>query len=59
MLFSTAVNAEVIAKPVILVISFLTSFIFVLRIVFVAKLLILRVLFYYIHFFLTTLFLTL
>ena len=39
-LFSTAVNAKVVAKPVILGISFLTSFIFVLRIVLLAKLLI-------------------
>ena len=39
-LFSTAVNAEVVAKPVILGISFLTSFIFVLRLLLVAKLLI-------------------
>ena len=39
-LFSTAVNAEVVAKPLILGISVLTSFIFVLRIVLVAKLLI-------------------
>ena len=39
-LFSTAVNAEVVAKPLILRISFLTSFIFVLRIGLVAKLLV-------------------
>ena len=39
-LFSTAVNAEVGAKPVILGISFLTSSIFVLRLLLVAKLLI-------------------
>ena len=39
-LFSTAVNVEVVAKPLILGISVLTSFIFVLRIVLVAKLLI-------------------
>ena len=39
-LFSTVVNAEVVAKPVILGISFLTSFIFVLRLLLVAKLLI-------------------
>ena len=39
-LFSTVVNAEVVAKPVVLGISFLTSFILVLRIVLVAKLLI-------------------
>ena len=39
-LVSTAVNAEVVAKPVILGISFLTSFIFVLRLLLVAKLLI-------------------
>ena len=38
--FSTAVSAEVIAKPVILAISFLTSFIFILRLLLVAKLLI-------------------
>ena len=36
-LFSTAVNSEVVAKLVILGILFLTSFIFVLRIVLVAK----------------------
>ena len=36
-LFSTAVNTEVVAKLVILGISVLTSFIFVLRIVLVAK----------------------
>ena len=39
-LFSTRVNAEAVAKPVILGISFLTSFIFVLRLVLVARLLI-------------------
>ena len=39
-LFFTAVNAEVVAKPVILGISFSTSFNFVLRIVLVVKLLI-------------------
>ena len=39
-LFSTAVNAEVAAKPLILGISFLTSFMFVLRILLVAELLI-------------------
>ena len=39
-LFSTAVNAEVGAKPVRLGISFLTSSIFVLRLLLVAKLLI-------------------
>ena len=39
-LLSTAVNAEVVDKLVILGISVLTSFIFVLRIVLVAKLLI-------------------
>ena len=39
-IFSTAVNEEVVAKPLILVISDLTSFIFVLRIVLVAKLVI-------------------
>ena len=38
--FSTVVNAEVVAKPAILGISFLTSFIFVLRLLLVAKLLI-------------------
>ena len=39
-LFSTAVNAEVVAKPVMLGISVLNSLIFVLRIVLVAKLVI-------------------
>ena len=39
-LFSTAVNAEVVAKQLMLGISVLTSFIFVLRIVLVAKLVI-------------------
>ena len=39
-LFSTAVNVEIVAKPVILGISFLTSFSFVLRLLLVAKLLI-------------------
>ena len=39
-LFSTAVNVEVVAKPLILVISALTSFIFVLRTVLVVKLVI-------------------
>ena len=39
-LFSTAVNAEVFAKPLILGISVLTPFIFVLRIVLVPKLVI-------------------
>ena len=39
-LFSTAVNEEVVARPVILGISFFTSFIFVLRLVLVTKLLI-------------------
>ena len=39
-LFSTAVNAEVVAKPLIRGISVLTSSIFVLRIVLVAKLVI-------------------
>ena len=39
-LFSTDVNAEVVAKLLILGISFLTSFIIVLRIFLVAKLLI-------------------
>ena len=39
-LFSTTVNAEVVARPVVLGILFLTSFIFVLRIVLVARLLI-------------------
>ena len=39
-LFSTAVNAEVVAKALIFGVSFLTSFIFVLRIVLVAKLVI-------------------
>ena len=38
--FSKAVNAEVVAKPLVLCIPVLTSFIFVLRIVLVAKLLI-------------------
>ena len=38
--FSTAVNAEVVAKPLILGISVLTSFIFVLKIVLVVKLVI-------------------
>ena len=63
-LFSTAVSTEVVAKPVILGISFLTSFVFVLRIVLVAKLLISGIL-SSIHFilalysvFLTTSFLT-
>ena len=36
-LFSTAVNAKVVAKPLILGIPVLTSIIFVLRIVLVAK----------------------
>ena len=39
-LFSTAVNSEVVAKPVILGILFLTSFMFVLRLILVTKLLI-------------------
>ena len=39
-LFSTAVNAEVVAKPVILGILFLTSFIFVVRLVLEANFLI-------------------
>ena len=39
-LFSTAVNPEVVAVPVILAISFLTWFIFVLKIDLLAKLLI-------------------
>ena len=39
-LFSTAVNGEVVTKSVILGISFLASFIFVLRIVLLARLLI-------------------
>ena len=39
-LFSTVVNAEVIAKPLILAISVLISFIFVLRTVLVAHLVI-------------------
>ena len=39
-LCSTAVNAEVFAKPLILGTSVLTSFVFVLRIVLVAKLVI-------------------
>ena len=39
-LFSTEVHAEVVAKPVILGILFLISFIFVLRLLLVAKLLI-------------------
>ena len=39
-LFSTAVNAEIVAKPLILGISILTSFIFVLRIVLEATLVI-------------------
>ena len=39
-LISTAVNAELVAKPLILSISVLTSFVFVLRIVLVAKLVI-------------------
>ena len=39
-LYSTAVNAEFIAKPLILGTSVLTSFIFVLRIVLVPKLVI-------------------
>ena len=39
-LFSTAINAEVVTKPIILGISFLTSFIFVIRIILVAKLVI-------------------
>ena len=38
--FSTAFNTEVVAKPLILEISVLTSFIFVLRIASVAKLVI-------------------
>ena len=48
-LFLTAVNAEVVAKQLIFGISFLTSFIFVLRIVSVAKLLIL----FYVQYFLS------
>ena len=40
MFFSTAVNAEVVAKPLILGISVLISFIFVSRIVLVATLVI-------------------
>ena len=43
-LFSTVVDAEVVAKPVILGISFVTSFIFILRLVLVAKLLIFGIL---------------
>ena len=39
-LFSTAVNAEVVAKPLIPGTSALTSFIFVLRMVLVAKIVI-------------------
>ena len=39
-LFSTAINAEVVTKPIILGTSFLTSFIFVIRIILVAKLVI-------------------
>ena len=39
-LFSKAVNTEVVAKPLILGSSVLTSFIFVLRIALVAKLVI-------------------
>ena len=39
-LFSTAVNVEVVAKPLMRGISVLNSFIFVLRIVLVAKLVI-------------------
>ena len=39
-LLSTTVNAKVVAKPLILGISVLTSFIFVLKIVLVAKLVI-------------------
>ena len=37
-MFSTAVNGEVVAKPLMLGILVLTSYIFVLRIVLVAKL---------------------
>ena len=44
-LFSKAVNAEVVAKPLIFSISVLTSFIFELRIVLVAKLAISGILF--------------
>ena len=40
LLFSTAVNSEVVTKPLILGISFLTSLIFVLRLILEAKLLI-------------------
>ena len=43
-LFSTAVNAKDVAKPLTLGISFLISFIFVLRIVLVARLVISRIL---------------
>ena len=43
-LFLIKVNAEVVAKPLILGVLFLTSFIFVLRFVLVAKLLILGIL---------------
>ena len=39
-LFSTGFKAEVVAEPLILGISVLTSFIFVLRIVLIAKLLV-------------------
>ena len=39
-LFSTAANGEVVANPVIFGILFLTSFIFVLRLVLIAKLVI-------------------
>ena len=39
-LFPAVVNAEAVAKPLILGISILASFIFILRIVLVAKLLI-------------------
>ena len=42
-LFSTAVNAEVVEKPLILGISVLTSFILVFRILLVAKLVILAI----------------
>ena len=39
-MFPTAVNAEIVARPIMLAVSFLTSFIFVLRLLLVAKLLI-------------------
>ena len=64
LLFSTAVNVEVVAKPLILGTSFLTSLIFVLRLILEAKLLISGVLSSILFIlalysvFLTTLFLT-